>query len=674
MPYRRNFRKSLDLRHPSQKALLILLGSCIFGVVAVGAGLRATAQDSSQEARAQIASLFQQARRAEQQRDFVGAARLYDTILQIDPKLAEVWTNKGLVLHELSKHREALAAFAKAATLKPKLLTPHLFLGIEYLKLGEPRNALKPLQAALALEPHYPQATYELANAYAQLEQFQLATETYRDLIRRNPQMEQGWYRLGITYMNWSKAAARKLVNSSLPSPYGKILLAELQAVGGIYLDAESNYRSAIASLPDSPEARLALAQFYLDFQTDPERVRAAREQLDKAQSLAPGDLRVAVMSVRLALVQENYSEALANLEKVLGADLPFARRQLSELLIGFPPEALRKVISGVCEGEAPVPGMAGCAGQNAAVSALLYAGYLELGDAKLAEESRRAFEEHARKLSAKPAHPELGSYSQRLKQLEQAQRARPLALRERTELAVCAYNLGEYDQALRALLDVLKQSANDEALYWLSLNCRALARETFLEAIKTNPDSYRSHLLLADLANDRHDAAQAQAEYERAVVLGGGDPEVHLLLVQFLESQGKDEEALARTRAAVEKFPAHPALNCELGKLLLRAKKAGEAEPYFQQALAADPTFASARAGLADSHAALGDTEKAVQEMKQALSADTDGSYHYRLGRWLQKTGQTREANEAFAISTRLKEERLKRDSERFKNLRPRD
>src|SRR5260370_26735230 len=91
---------------------------------------QAAARPPPAEIKAEIVPLFQRARQAEQRRDFSQAARLYDQILTLDPKLAEVWTNKGLVLHELDRHREALAAFARAASLKPDLITPQLFLGI----------------------------------------------------------------------------------------------------------------------------------------------------------------------------------------------------------------------------------------------------------------------------------------------------------------------------------------------------------------------------------------------------------------------------------------------------------------------------------------------------------------------------------------------------------------
>lgn len=575
----------------------------------------ALAQNASPKTRARIGLLFKEARRAEQQRDLPAASKLYDRILKLEPSLAEVWTNKGLVLYELGKYREAVAAFGRAAVLKPQLLTPHLFLGITQLKLGETEQAVAPLRLVLAREPHHPQATYELAHAYLQMEQFELAAELYRDLVQRNPNLEQAWYRFGLCYLNWSKAVARKLVDSREPSPYGKILLGELQAVGGMLTEAEASFRAAVANAPGSVEARLALARFYLDLPAQPERIRLAQEQIAQAKKLDPRDPQVEIAWIRLALVENNFSEAIARLAKVLAADPAFARNRLPDLAVGLSPDSA-KTLLGQAGGREPVS-------ENE----------LETTD--------------------------LDSYSGRLQQLEQAAASRRLSLAEEVALGVAAWNLGEYDRALRALLDAARKSQDDRARYWLSLTCRALARETFLEAIRRNPESYRAHLLLADLANDFRDSAKALEEYEKAVSLGAADPEVHLLYIHFLVSKGRDGEALEKARAAIQKFPRHSALNCELGKLFLKMKSPQQAVPHFRRSLDADPSFTAARVGLADSYAAMGETERAIQEMKQALGADTDGSLHYRLGRWYQKTGQTREADQAFSVSTRLKEEK---------------
>src|SRR5213596_2887229 len=305
-------------------------------------------QDSATQIQSKIVPLFQQARQAEQRRDFAAALRLYDQILHLDSNLAEVWTNKGLVLYELNRHGEALAAFRRSSELRPQLLTPLVFQGIEYLKLNEPQKAVKPLQSALSIEPHHAQASYELANAYARLEQFDQAIKLYSNLLQGQPQLEQAWYRLGITYLNWSKATVRQLLNSPTPSPYGKILLAELLAVTNQLTDAENNLQAALVALPDSVEAHLAMSRFCRESKTSPDGLRIAEEQLAKAKEVDPGDLQVEVAWLRLDLLQGKLSSALTRLETALLTDLPFVRKDLAELTAGLPPDRLRKTIAGI--------------------------------------------------------------------------------------------------------------------------------------------------------------------------------------------------------------------------------------------------------------------------------------------------------------------------------------
>jgi tetratricopeptide (TPR) repeat protein len=628
-----------------------------------------TIQSLAQEAhdnRAEIVSLFKMARQAEQRGDFKEAVKCYDQILKLDARIGEVWTNRGLCLYELNKHGEAVKSFAKAAALNPRLAMPHLFLGIEYLRLGEPDKAASSLQTVLSLEPNHPQATYELANTYVQLERFEQARELYQQLLRRDPNMEEARYRLGIAYLNWSRSAARKLLDSPNATSYGKILLAELQAVAGLLEDAETNFRSAVASQPELVEARLALGQFYLTSQV-PARTAESQQQLAKAQELDPRNLQTELALIRLNLLHQDFSGASKRLENLLRVDLPFVRRHLSDLGKGLTPD----VLTGIIKAMTAVPDdkyhESGGALGKVAAQAFLYSADLESDADEQAGAALHNFDILAQALNLSPLD---ASYSRRSQQLQR--QVSQLSVADMLDLAVISWNLGDHDGALANLLAVLHGAPSDQALYWLCRTCQALARETFEEAIARNPGSYRAHLLLADLAKQNHDTVKALAEYGRAVSAGNGDPEVHLLFIQFLTGQARIPEALERARIAVEKFPAHPALNGEFGKLLLKTGKPQEAIHYFQASLQADSSSGETRAALADAYAASGELAKAIQEMKPALPGDKDGSFHYRLGRWYQKMGQTSAADAAFAMASKLKEARREAERSKLSLLQP--
>src|SRR5262249_35069559 len=152
----------------------------------------------------------------------------------------------------------------------------------------------------------------------------------------------------------------------------------------------------------------------------------------------------------------------------------------------------------------------------------------------------------------------------------------------ESLDLAEAAWNLGEYDGALATVLSVLQAGPNSRALYWLYRTCRSLSGQTFETTIARNPESYRAHLMLGDLAKQSHDNTKAASEYEKAVSIGIADPEVHLVLVQFLAKNSRISEALEKAKSSVARFPTHAALNREFGKLLLKTGNAEQAIVHF--------------------------------------------------------------------------------------------
>ncbi len=213
------------------------------------------------------------------------------------------------------------------------------------------------------------------------------------------------------------------------------------------------------------------------------------------------------------------------------------------------------------------------------------------------------------------------------------------------------SYRQGHYEQALH----LLPEQGSERALYWRALIFRALARDVMFEAVRANPDSFRAHLLLGDTAKSMRDEETALTEYERAAALAPDKPDVQLILVQFLAPRDP-AAAAAAARRGLSGSPRHAGLTSELGKLLLKRSAHGEAARCFERALASEPSFSEARAGLAEAYAAAGDLAGAIREMERAAPNDPDGAWHYRLGNWYRSAGRAAEAKEAFAETARLK------------------
>ena len=469
------------------------------------------AQNVSPEVQAKITPIFQAAREAERALHFDEAGRLYDDILRIAPELGEVWANKGLVLLQLERHRDALNAFEKARSLNPRLVVPHVFAGVEYLRFGRARDAVAAFHQALELEPSNIKAKYELARAYMAVGSCDRAISLLSGLIERDPSADDAWFTLGLAYLQWSRSSAQKLAAGN--SPYGALITADADAVGGFADAARTKYRSAMRRL--TPEQRAELP-------VDQNTFRAA-----------PGGPQTDKPNVQW---------------------------------------------TGLQRGE-----------------------------------------------------PNLNSAAAR------------------------AWKSGRYHRALQAANLRLRETSDARALYWLSLACRALARETLLQAIERNPESARAHLVAAQLAADEGNSERALTEIEKAVAADPRNPEVRLMYIQSLAT-ARNGELVGHARSAATAFPTDARIQSELGKALLKNGAPEEALQAFAAAAAADPGLAAAHAGLADANAALGQLEAAISEMRKVLAQDADGSYHYRIAKWYQQTGHAAEARAAFAETARIK------------------
>ena len=478
------------------------------------------------------------------------------------------------------------------------------------------------------------------ARAADHAREFEKAAGLYREVLKLAPDLAEAWANLGLVLyeLNRHSEALASFAKAAELKP--QLFVPQL-FLGIEYLrhgqagKAAESLRAALRLQPGHPQASYELARAYVELGNFEQAAGEYRRLLERAP-----DMEQAWYG--LGLTYLNWSKAAAQQLLSSRPASPYGNILLAEFL--------------------EASGAVSAAEENykAAVDALPLEVEAHLGLGRFyggrggTEAVQKAEQEFAK-----------------AKELESRAAASSTTTYEPLGAAIARWRSGEYEQALKALLAVPAKSREHRATYWLSRTCMALARETFLKAVERNPQSCRAHLLLADLARDQSDNATAEAEYRKAAALAPSDPEVQLLFIQYLAARQLEEELFDRADEAVRRFPHHPALNCEYAKLLLKRNRYSEAAGYFERSLQADPAFAVARAGLAEAHAAAGDTERAIAEMKPALGADRDGSFHYRIARWYQETGRAREAQEAFAATAKIKAEKLERDRVSFTRAR---
>lgn len=111
------------------------------------------------------------------------ALELLDEILAEHPKRAETHYNRGLILLQENRPKEALAALQRALELRPNLASAALYLGHIHRQLGDLSHAVEGFRRALAIEPRSARAYVALAKALAEAGDPAAARRTLRQAL-----------------------------------------------------------------------------------------------------------------------------------------------------------------------------------------------------------------------------------------------------------------------------------------------------------------------------------------------------------------------------------------------------------------------------------------------------------------------------------------------------------
>ncbi|MBW4572721.1 MAG: tetratricopeptide repeat protein [Tolypothrix carrinoi HA7290-LM1] len=257
--------------------------------------------------------------------NYASAIEDLNQVLQINPKIAEAYYNRGLAQNILGNHQLAIEDYTKAIRINSKFVEAYRNRGISNSTLGNYPRAIEDYNTALSLDPSLSEAYILLAKAYSsqkkfklalnalecnplficknikfyeirafvrhQLKEYEGAIDDYSQVILINPECAEAYYQRGSVYYldlydykqafkDYSQAIR---INPNFAEAYLKRGLARRSAFKD-YQGAIEDYNQAIHIDSDYAEAYVnrGLDQFILGNE------QTAFEDYSKAISIEP--------------------------------------------------------------------------------------------------------------------------------------------------------------------------------------------------------------------------------------------------------------------------------------------------------------------------------------------------------------------------------------------------
>jgi len=281
------------------------------------------------------------------------AARIYQVLLDRNPKYVDALHLLGVVALQRGNPARAVELISRAIALKPAVASYHSNLGEAYRALGQLQRVVDCCRMALLLEPNFPEAANNLGAALLALGQKEAAVEQFRAALRLQPGYAEAQNNLGNALRELGQLAEAKAcyaealrLNPGLAMIYnnlGQVFQEESKLAEaltwyqhGLQRDPNSarihcNMASALGELERHEEA---IAHYELALRLDPNYAQAycglgwVRHELGRFQEA----LALYQQALRLKPDLAAAHDCLGTVLKELN-DFEAAQRQLRETL-----------------------------------------------------------------------------------------------------------------------------------------------------------------------------------------------------------------------------------------------------------------------------------------------------------------------------------------------------
>ena len=254
---------------------------------------------------------------------------------------------------------------------------------------------------------------------------------------------------------------------------------------------------------------------------------------------------------------------------------------------------------------------------------------------------------------------------------LERVLKAEPRNRVARFYLVRTLIERGEVTQALRRLDAFLKDDPNDaETRFQAGQLLQQLGSARFADLQRTAPDSVEAHELVGRSFETRGQLKEALAEYQLGLKRNPAAG-IHFLIGNVLWKQRNLDSAAMEFESELRGNPNHTLANLRLGQIELARDRATAAVPLLRKAVAGDANLLEAHRELGKALRITGGYEEAVRELRLvAARRPEDDSVHAQLAAVFKAMGETERANEEMRLHRAILQKKLNASREAMQKL----
>ena len=272
---------------------------------------------------------------------YADAEKAFEKLRQLEPGMAEVHANLGLIYFQERKFEQAVPALRQALKLKPGLTKSDNLLAMSLSEIGHHNEAVPGLEKCL----HHSSDSeikrmcgLELQRAYTGLKKDDKAVEVAMQLNRLFPDDPEILYQTAKIYGNFAFLTMEKLAQVAPTSVWKHLAAAEAHESQGSYDQAIPEYNEVLNLEPQRPGIHYRIGRSLLGRYWQrhaPEDLAGAEKEFEQELQIDPANANSAYELGELRRKANQFDEAQRYFEEALQhyPDFPEAQLGLAAVL-----------------------------------------------------------------------------------------------------------------------------------------------------------------------------------------------------------------------------------------------------------------------------------------------------------------------------------------------------